>query len=109
MDRVAKGIFKELFLLKRKEIATPDKMERCDYLKPISKVITQMDCIEVGMLIGPNCIKAFHQMEIMSSRNWRPYAYKTKLRWCIAGPITTSRNDGSVKCHRITVKNIVSG
>ena len=25
------------------------------------------------------------------------------------GPITTSRNDGSVKCHRIAVKDVASG
>ena len=39
MDRVAKGIFKELFALpvERDEIATPDKIERWEYLKVISK------------------------------------------------------------------------
>ena len=93
----------------RDEIATPGKIERCEYLKPISKVITQMDNIEVGMLIGANCMKALEPMEIISSRNGGPYTYRTKLGWCIVGPITTSRNDSSVKCHRIAVKDVASG
>ena len=68
-----------------------------------------MDNIEVGMLIGANYIKALEPMEIVSSRNGGPYAYRTKLGWCIVGPITTSRNDGSVKCHRRAVKDVSSG
>ena len=68
-----------------------------------------MDNIEVWMLIGANCMKALESMEIISSRNGGPYAYRKKLWWCIVRPITTSRNDGSVKCHRIAVKNVASG
>ena len=67
-----------------------------------------MDNIEVRMLIGANCMKALESIEIISSRNGGLYAYKTKLGWCIVGPIT-SRNDGSVKCHRIAVKDVASG
>ena len=35
------------------------------------------------MLIGANCMKALEPMEIISSRNGGPHAYKTKLGWCI--------------------------
>ena len=68
-----------------------------------------MDNIEVRMLTGANCMKALEPMEIMSSRNGGPYAYRTKLEWCIVRPIKTSRNDGSVKCHRIAMKDVASG
>ena len=95
--------------VERQEIATPDKIEQWEHLKPISKVITQMDNIEVGMLIGANCMKALESIEIISSRNGGPYSYRKKLRWGILRPITTSRNDGSVKCHRIAVKDVASG
>ena len=61
-----------------------------------------MDKIEVRMLIGANCMKALESIEIISSRNGG------QLGWCIVGPIT-SRNDGSVKCHRIAVKDVASG
>ena len=102
--------YSKIFLpVEREEIATHDKIERWGYLKPVSKVITQMDNIEVGMLIGANCMKVLEPMEIISSRNGGPYAYRTKLEWCIVGPITASRNDVSVKCHRIAVKDVASG
>ena len=79
------------------------------HLKPISKVITQMDNIEVGILFGANFMKALEPMGIISSRNGGPYAYRTNLGWCIVGPTTTAcGNDGSVKCHRIAVKDVAS-
>ena len=93
----------------REEIAVPDKIKRWEYLKPILKVITQIDNINVGMLIAANWMKSLESMEIISSRNGAPYAYIIKLGWCIVGPVTTSRNDGSIKCHRIAVKDVASG
>ena len=63
----------------RDEIATPGKIERWEYLRTISKVITQMDNAEVGILIGANFMKALEPMEIISSRDGGPYAYGIKL------------------------------
>ena len=54
-------------------------------------------------------MKALEPMEIISSRNGGLYAYRRMLGWCIVGPITTSRNDGSVKCHRTAAKDVASG
>ena len=88
-------------------MATPDKIKRWEYLKSNSKVIL-LDIIEVGMLIGTNCMKALEPMKIIYRRNGGPYAYRMKLGWCIVGPITTSKNGGSVKCHRIAVKDVAS-
>ena len=51
--------------------------KKCDYLKPISREITQQDDIEIGMLIGANCIKTLKPLEIIFSRNDGPYAYRT--------------------------------
>ena len=79
MDRVSKGIFEELFASRKRGKNNTDKIEQWEYLKPISKVITQMDNIEVWMLIGANCMKALESMEIISSRNGGPYAYRKKL------------------------------
>ena len=73
------------------------------------KRITQVDNIEVGILVGANCMKALEPMEIISSRNGGPYAYRTKLGWCLVGPVTTSRSDGPVKCHRKALKDVASG
>ena len=67
-----------------------------------------MDNTEVGMLISVNCMKALEPMEIICKMNGGPYAYKIQLGWCIVGPITVSRNDGSVKYHKIAVKDVAS-
>ena len=67
-----------------------------------------MDKIEVGMLICANCKKVMKPMEIVSSRNRGLYAYRINLGWYIVGPITTSRSNGSVKCHRVAVKDVAS-
>ena len=106
---LSKAYSRNCLPVERDEIATPVKIERWESLKPISKLITQIDNIEVGMLIGVNYMKALEPMEIISSRYGGMYAYRGKLGWCIVGPITTSRNDGSAKCHRKAVKDVASG
>ena len=68
-----------------------------------------MENIEVGMLIGANCMKTLEPIEIICSKNSGPYAYRTKFGWCIVGPVLTSRSDGPVKCHRTPVKDGASG
>ena len=44
----------------KREVATPDKIEEWDYLKTISSEVTQADDVEVGLLIGANCMKALN-------------------------------------------------
>ena len=103
-----KAYLKNCLPTEKEETVTPDKIKRWEHLKPISKVITHMENIEAEMPSGGNCIKALEPMGIISSRNGGLYAYRKKLGWCIVGPITTSRNDGSVKCHRMAVKDVIS-
>ena len=61
------------------------------------------------MLIGANCMKALEPVEIIAGQNGGPYAYKTKLGWCIFGPIVCNRNEEAFKCNRIAVKDSVTG
>ena len=75
-----KAYSKNCLPVEREEIGTPDKIERWEYLKPISKVITEMDNIEVGMLIGTNCMKALEPTEIISTSNGGPYPYTTRVQ-----------------------------
>ena len=49
---------KQSLPVEREEIATPNKIKKWDYLKSISREINQQDDIEIGMLIGTNCMKA---------------------------------------------------
>ena len=85
---------KQSLPVERGEIATPNK--KLDYLKSISREITQQGDTELGMLIGANCMKALELLETISSRNDGPYAYSKKLDWCIVGPIVNKYSNKSV-------------
>ena len=94
--------------LDKKEVATPDKIEEWDYLKTISSEITQTDDVEVGLLIGANCMKAFEPTKVIASNNGGPYAYQTRLGWCIVGPISNMVGKDSIGCHHIAVQDAIS-
>ena len=74
--------------VEKKEVAVSEKMEEWDYLKIISSEIAQTDDVEIGVLIGANCMKALEPLKVIASNNGRPYAYQTRLGWCIVGPIS---------------------
>lgn len=46
------------FTIDKKEIATPDEIKQWCYLNVIASEITQTDDVQVGLLIGANCMKA---------------------------------------------------
>ena len=95
--------------MEREEIATLNKIKTLDYLKSITRKITQQDDTEIGMLIGANCMKALEPLEIISSWNVCPYAYRTTLGWYIFGPIASKSSNKSVKYNHIAVKDVISG
>ena len=92
----------------KKKVATPDKIEEWDYLKTISPEITQIDDVEVGLLIGANCMKALETLKVIASNTGGPYTYQTRLVWCIVGPISNMVGKDSIGCHRIAVQDAVS-
>ena len=49
--------------------------------------ITQTDGIKVGLLIGANCMKVLEPLKAISSFDGGPYAYQTRLGWCVVGHI----------------------
>ena len=92
----------------KEEIATPARISKWEYLKPISNEIVQDEDIVVGLLIGANCMKALEPMKIIPSKEDGPYAYKTLLGWCIVGPIINTETERSISCHRVAVKDVTS-
>lgn len=42
--------------------------------------------ISVGLLKGTNYVKALEPTDIIFSREGGPFAFQTKLGWCIVGP-----------------------
>ena len=53
---------KQSLPVERGEIATPNKINKWDYLKSTSREITQQGDIEIGMLIGANCMKGLEPL-----------------------------------------------
>ena len=91
------------------EIPTPEKLRRWHYLQTIASETVQNPSVHVGVVIGDNCLPALVPTEFIRSEADGPYAYKTKLGWCIVGPIAQG-NSGkeTMTCNRIAVKEISS-
>ena len=58
----------------------------------------------MGLLKGGNCTKALEPIDVISSKNSRPYVIKTRLGWCIVGPVNGTRSRQGIHCKRIAVK-----
>ena len=78
-------------------------------VNPITAEIIQDDDIEGGMLNGANCLKALEPVEMITSQDGGSYAYKTKLGWCIVGPIVSNKNGDALRCNRTAVKDAITG
>ena len=76
-----------------------------EYLKPIAKTIVQNDDVRIRLLIGANCMKALEPMQEMAIESCGLYAYKTRLRWYIVGPIMNGDNKDSISCHWVAVRD----
>jgi len=85
------------------EIATPENIEQWSYLSRIKRHLPEVSNQSViGLLIGTNCPKALEPVEVIQSEGTGPYAYKTRLGWCVSGPIGNS-NSNSFSCNRINI------
>ena len=72
----------------------------------IKELIPQdRDEIKIGILIGGNCPLALEPIQVISSKDGGPYAYKTKLGWCVMGPIHDV-SSSKLTCNKIAVRNI---
>ena len=100
---------KKTLPVEKGEVATPEKVSKWKYLDSIKSEITQTDDIEIGMLIGANCMKALESLKIIPSKDDGPYANQTKLGWCIVGPIQNVGHQNSLKCNRVVMKDASSG
>ena len=90
------------------EIATARKLKKWDYLERISKELGDNEDINVGLLIGANCLGALEPMEVIPRQNGPSYAIRTALGWCVVGPIKAQCHN-VVLCNRIAVIKADSG
>lgn len=57
----------------------------------------------IGLLIGANCPKALEPLEVIKSRNNGPFAIRTKLGWCVSGPMYIENPSTGISCYRAKV------
>ena len=84
------------------EIATPVKISKWKYLHKLKDDICCDSNVKVGILIGANCPKALEPLDFIPSQDNGPYAFKSRLGWCIVGPLQT-KGQGSVICNKILI------
>ena len=92
----------------KEEIATPDKIKEQKHLRSISNEIVQKDDVQVGLLIGANCMKVLEPTKIIHSEGGGPYVCKTKLGWCVVGPTNCISKGITTGCNRVAVRDVAS-
>ena len=90
----------------KEEISTPEKMTEWEYLRSVTKEIIQNDDVCIGLLIGANCMKALEPMQVIASENGSPYASRTRLGWCIVGPIMNGDNKDSISFRNLSTSQM---
>ena len=94
--------------LRDDSIPTKQTAENWPHLHEIKSELPPPLNIEMGLLIGHDCHKAFIPREIKVGRDDEPFAVKTDLGWSVMGPSKKSSSYETKKqaftCHRILVK-----
>ena len=86
------------------DIPTKERVSCWKHLEPIVKFLpSSAQVIKVGLLIGSDCPKALEPHNAISSKNNGPFALKTRLGWCVSGPLDepNSSSKTSKKLNRI--------
>ena len=92
----------------KKEIGNPAKIKERKHLRSIKNETVQRDDVQVGLLIGANCIQALEPTKIMQSEGGGLYAYETWLGWCVVGPINCISKGITTSCSRVAVRDVAS-
>ena len=86
----------------RSEIPRPDVISRMSHLKDVSVELSPyMEDVEVGLLIGLNCLSALRPREIVYGGESDLYAVRSLLGWYINGPLYTPCQSSILTCNRI--------
>ena len=98
------------------DIPSKKYLGKWDYLDRVSRTFPETTNIPVGLLIGRNCPKAMEPVEVIPSEGEGPYAYRTRLGWCVGmGDDTADEsnkitvNSISLEHGRLPVKDVISG
>ena len=87
------------------EIATPENIQQWKYLHRIIPEMKMGRNLDVKLLIAANCPEASEPQEAISGQGDGPYAFNTKLGWCVVGPISDGSYQNRFHCNRIIMKD----
>ena len=97
------------------EIPTPSRIHQWSYLSRIAEMLCEYDpTIPIGLMIGGNCPLGNEPMEVIPSADDGPYGKRTRLGWCVIGPIAGRSEAQFIKSNytcvrgRIPVKDVVT-
>ena len=83
------------------KIPQTEKVQGWPHLQQVSKHIpTYMDSVEVGLLIGLNCLGAVRLRDIICGNENDPYAVQSLLGWYVNGAVRHNSSK-QVHCNRI--------
>lgn len=89
-----------------KESPTPTKIRQWTYLKDVPDQLCDERDVKIGLLIGANCPRALEPEKVISSQDGGPYAFKTRLGWCVVGPMAQMPNESAKFCNKINVTSL---
>ena len=88
------------------EVPTQKSIEPWEYLHRIKDELSPSNMVTIGILIGADCKKALEPIEVIQSQGDGPFAYKTRLGWCVVGSLNKFNHPlKGLQCHRIVVNN----
>ena len=96
---------KDILPIDIENVASRQDAQKFPHLQDIN--IPQVDCKEVGLLIGNDSVESLVPLEIIKAEhnNNLPYAQRTKLGWSISGPLP-GENQGSMTACFVQANNL---
>ena len=99
----------------KEEVPTPSRIKKWPHLQILMDKIPEFDpSVPIGLIIGGNCPRALEPLEAIESTLDGPYGKRTRLGWCVIGPVEpTSSKTQSLSCYQtratIPVQDISDG
>ena len=92
---------RDIIPARRSQIPRPETAHSWPHLVPIAnELMPYREDIEVGLLIGTNCIRAIKPIEVIPGKEDDPYAKKTALEWGVIGVVNLNNHqeEDSIDC-----------
>ena len=84
------------------EVPTSDKIQKWSYLEAIKDEVCRTDKLKVGVLIRANSVWCKEPLKVIKSQEDGPYAFRTKIGWCLVGSLELHHHPTSISCNTIS-------